>query len=172
MSNAESHEIPAEPFELISNPEVAGPDGPFFNRDWGIPLDIDQAAAEITSMSSPEAIIESVITHTFPPEYATDKTFQAYVHSSIIEAATHYRTVIHPGYPRHFADTDLIGDLYDLTDDFENCTLLHAIRVLGQNENIDEQSIKEAERLGRLMILGEIAPEMLEVPEFFTQIDD
>lgn len=165
MSNA-NHELepPEQRFELIKNPDMIGPDGPFFNHDFGPPFDLDVALSRAKAAKGPDGIVKTIINNTFPEDIIDNNEFQEHLHKKIGQAFNYFRNVVQPDYPKGYADVDKVVMIYDATDAYENCTLLHTVRCLEQSPDVRDLDARDAERLARILILTELAPNLVEIP--------
>ncbi len=163
MSNPETEAGPPveRDFHLIEGELQVGPTGPFFNHDWGPPLRLRETIELVKRADSPEDIVRTVINQNFPDVLTENNYFQEHMNQALRRAVEHYERVIWPTYRQGSANTDLVIEIYDATEEFENCTLLHALRSVEQDDAVTNTFEKDPERIAQILILEETNPGLL-----------
>lgn len=146
-----------EPYlSLVEGVAEDGIDVPLFSQDWGSPIELDAILASARATDSPRAIVQVVLDRVLPTELAENNDVQEFLHQKLASADQYYRNEIWPTYPQGAADIDKVIELYDVTEDYENCTLLHTLRSLGQEDARNAEKYKDAERIAQILIRDEI----------------
>lgn len=132
-----------------------GIDAPVFSQDWGAPVELDEILGAAIKADSPRGMVQVVLDRILPVELAENNEVQEFLHQRLSAADEYYRTKIWSTYPQGTADLDKVVELYDATEAYENCTLLHVLRSLGHEDIHNRDRFKDAERIAQILIRDE-----------------
>lgn len=156
ISEPNSEHVDRQPhLKLIEGGFEVGVESTLFSHDWGSPLDMDTMLASVRTTETPGGVVQVVLNRVLPSDLAENNHVQEFVHQMIAAAEDYYTTKIWPTYPRGSADLDQIIELFEATEPYENCTLLHTLRSLSEEDPHGAEKYKDAERIAQLLVLNE-----------------
>lgn len=127
-----------------------------FGQDWGAPLEFDTMLATARVTDTPSRVVQVVLDYVLPSELSEDSSLQEHIHQLVAAADTYYRTEVWPTYPRGTADIDKVIQLFEATEEQQNCTLLHTLRSFSEEDPHNAEKYKDAERIAQILILNEM----------------